>query len=369
LYYFVTPVGMCNYGDELIAMTWLRHVARVAPDADVVVDCLRPEETRKRLGEAHPRARFTDTLWQTCMRSGSSDVHHVAEAVRAAVDRPERAADLAEGLQVLRGADVTHIVGGGFVNSIWPALIGLPVGAAAAARHSGGRAVMTGQGLFPAAEGGDTLLRELAGDFDVIDVRDEPSAELLGLDKVTHTGDDVYLGLGGGLHRGDEDVPPVMVSVQSQLSDVESEPLLRFLAEVVRAWRVDEVGLLECLPDADREILELAEQILPVSRRYGVEDVLAKGLPVSPEQTWLSTRFHPHLVAAAGGAGGIALNIKPDYYGTKHASLIKAGSGWSLLSEPMIPARPKSGGFGEERCAELRAAKRAVADRIYPTPS
>jgi hypothetical protein len=368
MYYLISPAGMGNYGDELIAITWLRYMADVAPDAEVIVDCLRPEEARRRMADLHPHVRFTDTLWQACIRIGSADVHEVASTIRGAVDDPGCAFDLAEGLDTLRRADIVHIVGGGYVNSIWPALIGLPAGAAAAVRHSGGRAVMTGQGLCPTAAGSVALIRELSGHFDVIDVRDDPSAELLGLEQVTQTGDDVYLGLGSHLHRTGESAPPVMVSVQSQLSDVEAEPLLLFLAEVLRFWRASDVGLLECMPEEDSEILDLAEKILPVCRRYEAQDVLANGLPVLPDQVWLSTRFHPHLVAAAGGAGGVALDIKSDYYGTKHASLIKAGSGWSLLSEPRIPAKPRSGGFSEERRAGLRAAKREVADRIYLLP-
>lgn len=369
LYYFIAPAGTPNYGDELIAMTWLRHVAQVAPDADVVMDCLRPESARKRMADLHPNLRFTDTLWQSCIRNWTASVRDVTDNVTKYVDDPERAGDLAEGLETLRHADVVHLVGGGFVNSIWPAFMGLPAGAAAAVRHSGGRAAMTGQGLFPAADGGEEVIREITGGFDVIDVRDEASVALLGRDTVTHTGDDAYLALGPGLFRKDEEVPQVMVSIQSMLAEVEPEPLLRFLVEVVKAWRADSCGIIECMPDDDKEILDLAETILPVSRRYDVDDILANGLPVAPGQSWLSTRFHPHLVAAAGGAGGVALNIRPDYYGTKHNSLIKAGSGWSLLNEPMIPARPKPGGYGEERCAELRAAKREVADRIYPSQS
>ncbi|MFI6346427.1 polysaccharide pyruvyl transferase family protein [Streptomyces sp. NPDC050560] len=365
LYYVVSPAGNANYGDELIAATWLRHIHRVAPDADVVVDCLDPVRTAARLGALHPGVRCVNTLWQLCLRGGTSDVAEVVRRVRSAVDDPQLAGDLAEGIGEARRADVVHIVGGGYVNSLWPQFTGLPAAAAAAVAHSGGRAVMTGQGLCPAADGGGETLRRIAADFDVVDVRDAPSAALLGPVPATHTGDDALLGVADHLRTAPDDAPRLVLSIQSQLSEVESEPLLGFLAGVVKAWGVDGIGLLECLPDEDREILELAERMLPVARRYGVDEVLAEGLPVAADQIWISSRFHPHLVAAAGGAGGIALNIRPDYYGTKHQSLIDAGSGWSLLNEPMIPARPKSGGFSPERRAELHGAKLRLAESVY----
>ncbi|MEU0336013.1 polysaccharide pyruvyl transferase family protein [Streptomyces sp. NPDC006193] len=366
-YYLVSPAGNSNYGDELIAATWLRHLQRAAPQAEIVLDCLEPLRSRERLAALHPRVRFTNTLWQLCLRIGSSDVRQVADRVRQVIDEPQLAADLAEGIADLRRSDVVHIVGGGYLNGLWPAFLGLPAAAAAAVRHSGGRAAMTGQGLCPAAPGSGEVLRALAADFDVIDVRDAPSAALLGPARTTSTGDDVFLSLGDHLYGAADGAPPVMISVQSQLSEVESEPLLGFLAGVVRAWGVEEVGVLECLPGEDDKILELAERILPVSRRYRLQEVLAGGLPVAPGQTWISSRFHPHLVAAAGGAGGVALNINPGYYGVKHTSLIEAGSGWSLLSEPMIPARPEPGGFAPQRRRELQEGKRRLAESLYPS--
>ena len=33
-YYVVAPVGHPNYGDELIAASWLRELAETAPDAE-----------------------------------------------------------------------------------------------------------------------------------------------------------------------------------------------------------------------------------------------------------------------------------------------------------------------------------------------
>ncbi|WP_316528305.1 polysaccharide pyruvyl transferase family protein [Kitasatospora brasiliensis] len=353
LVYLVCPAGIPNYGDELIALTWLRHLARVAPDADVVVDCLYPEAAAAHLGGAHPRARFTSVLWPLCLRHWpDGDPAGVAEAVRSSASA------------FLHRADVLHLLGGGYLNAIWPAFTGLLAGIATAAETTGARTAMTGQGLWPPAAS-MALTRSLVGRFDVVDVRDAPSARLAGLTPSPDHCDDVFLGYGPHLVRpADEEVPEAMVCAQSLLAGSVPETV-RLIASLLRAWKVTDVGLLECSPDKDRDVLAAAHELLPGARRYSLDDVLAHGLPARPGQCWISTRFHPHAVSAAAGAPGLALVVRPDYYDVKHRSLIDAGSSWQLLHGPAIPDRPTGGGFDAERLAHLRAAKLAVAERIY----
>ncbi|MEU2287231.1 polysaccharide pyruvyl transferase family protein [Streptomyces sp. NPDC013178] len=365
-YYLVCPAGIPNYGDELIAATWLRYLAEVAPDADVAVDCIGPEVAAGRLRGLHPRARFHNALWQLCVRHWSPDPAATARAVADAVRNPDGLPDVAAGLRKLREAEVVHLLGGGFINAIWAPFTGLLAGIAAATEKSGARAAMTGQGLWPPPKGADGLLRSLAEAFGVVDVRDTASAELLGAGPGARSCDDVFLGATSRLLRGGDDVPDVMVSVQSLLSEAGPDELVTFAAKIVREWGADRVGLLECAPDQDGEVLAAAGRALPGARLYTMESVLAEGLPVRPGQAWLSTRFHPHLVAAAGGASGVALSIKPDYYGTKHRSLTDVGSHWTLLEDrQQIPPRPTAGGYRPETLAQLQATKRAVADRVY----
>jgi polysaccharide pyruvyl transferase WcaK-like protein len=366
-HYLVCPAGIPNYGDELIAGTWLRHLAQVAPDVEVVVDCLYPQVAARHLGDLHPRARFTSTLWQLCLLRWTDEDPAVTCAwVEDAVRHPASVPELADGIELLRRADVVHLLGGGFLNSIWPAFTGLLAGIATAAEASGARTAMTGQGLWPPADQAG-LTRSLIGRFDVVDVRDAPSAEFAGLAPRDDYCDDVFLGFGPHLLRTDEAVPEVMVSVQSLLAESEraTEETVRFVAEVLRAWRVTDVGLLECSPDKDQDVLAVAEKLLPGARRYSLDEVLRYGLPARAGQCWISTRFHPHLVAGAAGAYGVALAVRADYYDTKHRSLIDGGSSWQLLQRPEIPERPTCGGYRAERLAELRAAKLAVAGRIY----
>jgi polysaccharide pyruvyl transferase WcaK-like protein len=365
LYYIVAPTGAPNYGDELIAATWLSHLAGLAPDADVVLDCLNPVGIAEPVRRAHPRLRPTTALWPLCFRHwelGADNAVPIETIVRDPSKSTVDIDDLLHSLELLRRADVVHILGGGFLNRIWPGFAGLLAGAATAAQVSGGTAAMTGQGLVPVVDGRREQYAELLGRFDVVDVRDTPSAEFAG-PGATCSGDDVFLSPVPG--SGWDHVPEMMVSVQSQLSGLATADVVDLVAKTAAEWATTDIGLLECVPGEDRELLELVERAVPTARRFPVHETLARGLPVAPGQCWLSTRFHPHLVAAVGGAAGVAVNINGDYYGTKHRSLIERGSGWTLLDTPSVPPRPQGGGFTADALAALRAGKRAVADRIY----
>ncbi|WP_425584401.1 polysaccharide pyruvyl transferase family protein, partial [Tsukamurella soli] len=400
LIYLVAPAGHPNYGDELIVRTWLRYLAQVRPQATVVVDCHSPGQAALLLRGDHPRALFTDTLWQlTIYAAGELDLDSAVDGDGRAVDGPapwEWVADaatrlgeaprLAEGVDLLASASTIHLVGGGYLNGIWASQVSLPVAVAAVVRRTGARAVATGHGLVPFLAGArrDALL-EAAAAFDVFDVRDEASLALLaGVPGVRRTGDDVWLGtaLPG---TGEGSGPRVALCLQADQVDdfrygdgVGVPALAGFARDTLDAWGVagEDVTVVEGIPGRDLEVATVLGDRLAGSRVVPFLDVWRYGLPV--QHTWISTRFHPHLVAAAGGDSGVAVVPRPDYYGTKHASLIAAGSRWTVvgdsdgdaatpsLQRASIPVRPDAGGFPTVVRDGNVARKVELAREIYP---
>ena len=92
------------------------------------------------------------------------------------------------------------------------------------------------------------------------------------------------------------------------------------------------------------------------------DELWACGLPTREGQTWISTRFHPHLIAAARGVSGIAVSAHAgNYYSVKHGSV---GSSWTItdLSEPVDPGRGMTKQHLENNV--LRAFE--LAEEIYP---
>lgn len=365
--YLVATTGNPNYGDELIARTWLEHLARIAPDAEVWVDCPNPGPSEVLLGHLHPNVRFTDTFWRLCWEAPSDEPWDVASFVQHAIDNPGMAPRWLAGIELATTVDLVHVVGGGFINDIWPRHVGLLAASIAAVRRSGGRAVMTGQGLCPVSEEARPLVRNLVSQFEIVDVRDKPSAQLVSpACEASTTGDDMFFGIHQGLYRTD-DLREVMICLQSDMLDVSVPALAGFLLDTLREWDIgsEQVGIVEGIPRVDREVFALVEHDLPGARFYPLSEILDAGLPAAEGQSWLSTRFHMHLMAAAAGASGVAVSINSNYYTNKHRALIERGSGWDLSEGLRVPDAPGEGGFDRKTLRKLHEEKIKLAYAIY----
>ncbi|WP_240945699.1 polysaccharide pyruvyl transferase family protein [Rhodococcus sp. HNM0569] len=378
LIYLVAPSGAPNYGDEFILRGWLRYLAERRPDADVVVDCHTPGQAAVLHSDFHPRVVFVDTIWRMCDATRDMELAEGAEFVQSAIDNPGVLCRMVTGIEMLIRADVVHFLGGGYLNSVWPHHITLLVAACAAAEKGGGRLVATGQGLFPVVPGGLPLLRELVDRFDMFDVRDTPSQLAAGdASRVRSTGDDAWLAIADHDTYDSEAVAlerDFVLCVQSDLMDDFAgggglDALVTTVTDVLRAWGVDgrDVAVVEGMPGTDRVVFDRIEHEIPEACFVPFTDVWRRGLPARPGQVWASTRFHPHLVAAAIGASGTALGGRRDYYATKHRSLVDSGSNW-VVSEPQsIPGSPvRDGGFTVETVHRFHHAKMGLADEIYP---
>ncbi|WP_124707501.1 polysaccharide pyruvyl transferase family protein [Gordonia insulae] len=386
--YLIAPSGHPNYGDELIARAWLHHLARARPRAMVVLDCHSPGQAGLLLRGIHPGAVFVDTLWQLTQyaadteRTDGPDARTPWTWVAEAATRFGPAPRLAEGVDVFRRASSVHLLGGGYLNRVWPQHVSLVAAAAELARTTGVPAYATGQGLIPLFDGpARAVLTESAEAFTIFDVRDAASAEALsGTAARRHTGDDAWLAVddpastrrdpGGPARHG------VTLCLQADLTEdfaafgmTGLDALTRFVGATLDAWQVggDAVTVLEGIPGGDLEIPSRLGNRLAGAATIPFLDVWRSGLPVGRGDTWISTRFHPHLVAAAAGESGVAVIGRPDYYATKHESLAAAGSRWTIVDDPdIIPDRPDAGGFSEEHRARAVASKRALAHRLYP---
>ncbi|WP_255583316.1 polysaccharide pyruvyl transferase family protein [Dietzia sp. ANT_WB102] len=403
--YLVAPAGHPNHGDEQLLAGWLRYLRHRVPGTPVVVDCHTPGQAAVLHHAEHPDVLFTDTLWR--LAGECTDGDEALAFCRSAVADPGVRPALASGIDLLRSASVIHLIGGGYINDQWPHHLGVVAGAGEAGRLSGARVVATGQGLTPC---GDTaLLVDALRGVDWVSVRDEASRDLLAGSNVplALTGDDGWLALssGGGVGadgrpvRGDHPVyssaPDVardlVLCAQSDL--VDSDVLADAVARILAAWRVpgERITVVESIPGGDRVVWDevcaraetdddevgraLADLHLTRARFVPFQELWAAGLPARPGQSWLTTRFHPHLFAAARGASGVAIRTGSAYYDVKHGSLTAAGSPWELVDAyeiadsfgaAAVPPVPSAGGFEPATVADLIAAARDLADELYP---
>lgn len=383
LIYLVGPAGYPNYGDEVITEAWLRYLARHRPLATVVVDCGRPGSANLLLRRANRRAIFVNTLWELTEYAGTAlddpdvDPERPWEWVAWAASRFGVAPAEGSGIELLLRAKTIHLVGGGYVNSVWPRHIALVAAIAEVSRVTGARAVATGQGLLPPLQGPALdRFRIDAAQFDVFDVRDTPSYEFLdGLDRTRH-GDDAWLSPRVQRPVARMSAGEVVICAQSDLTAdfrrggvTGPHALAELLTATLDAWNVpgERVTVVEAIPGQDMTVPALMGNRLDGARVAGFLDVWREGLPTGRGATWLCTRFHPHLLAAAAGDSGVAIVPKPDYYGVKHASLTELGSRWDVMSgDDPVPAWPRGGGLLPEEVAAAVATKSVLAKNLYP---
>ncbi|GEE03092.1 hypothetical protein nbrc107696_35380 [Gordonia spumicola] len=383
LIYLVTTAGFPNYGDELITEAWLRHIARRRPTARVVVDSPRPGQASLLLGHANRRAVFVDTLWELVRHANSPDAVEVDPGapwawVSDTASRLGASPRNDAGIELLLRAGTIHLVGGGYVNAVWPHHVALVTAMSAVAAQTGARTVATGAGLTPAAPGaaGEALL-DAAARFDVLDVRDEPSFDLLaGAPGLSRTGDDAWLSPAVARTQRPPSGSGVVLCAQSDLTDAfawgglaGTEALVSFVRDTLDAWDVPgrDVTVVECIPGHDYTIPTMLGDRIDGAAVIPFRNLWRDGLPVN-RGTWLSTRYHPHMLAAAAGDSGVAIAASPDYYATKHQALVDVGSRWTVVSggatEP--PPRPTAGGFGVDAVRANVAAKKSLANSLYP---
>ena len=370
--YLVASGGNPNYGDELIVAAWLRFLARVRPDAAVWLDCPQPGTASALFAGIHPGFRATNTLWRACAEAPDQSAQGVWEHVGKIVAHGGTPMyDV--GLMVLGQADSIHLLGGGYVNGVWPDHVGLVAGMAATRKLNGCRLLGSGLGLMPLPENAELLAKTFA-DFSAVSVRDEASAEFLGLE----TGlDDVFLGLLHELRRSADServqarAKDVMLCIQSDMTDEATFSRLRDKLRVVVENSLANglsVGYVEAIPGSDRRMFDALDGLIPEENFTPFTQVWSEGLPVRRGQQWYTSRFHPHMVAAAAGARGVAIGILDDYYDIKHRSLLELGSGWTYAAaggDAELPEATGSAGF-EASAIRLAGRKRTEALALYP---
>lgn len=364
-------------------------MAATQPETDVWLDCPHPALASELFHGIHPRLHVTNTLWRACWDAASGDHDSVMGRVVDLVQNlGSPVYDL--GLARLRTVDSLHLLGGGYLNSLWPIHAGLVAGAAAVKSLTGAKLYATGLSvvpLFSEADGesgsAEFDLIELLRSFDHVTVRDEPSAVAVGVPLGL---DDAFLAveheLKRGLARGGADV---VVCLQSDLqSPAESERVVASVRELVRDALAEgkTVQYVEAIPGVDRAGFDALSDLLSPSDFVPFISVWRDGLPLGPEQTWLTTRFHLHFVAAAAGASGTAISIKEGYYDIKHRSLINLGTGWSYaesspseghgLDVSQAVDDSFAGQLGmriDQKCQEAHALYAEASERFAPRPA
>ena len=367
--YMIGTAGNPNYGDELITAGWLKYWAKVAPEAEVWLDTHRPGASAVLFDGLHPGLRCVDTLWHATWNAPKAQPEDIVAFGQRVVAEPGLLPREATGIENLHMVDLVHIIGGGYINRLWPGHLALLGSAHGIAERYGAPVALTGAGLFPPPEGSSNAIGQTLKAFDVVDVRDSTSLDLIqsAVPFATNSGDDAFLVAGvDEIDRSAQEL--TYVSIQADLLEVEPADMADFVVRTLRSWEVDEepVLLVECLPPGDHAIRQYLEPHLPDLRFLPFSQLWRQKLPAAPGARWITTRFHPHLMGAAAGNWGVGILTGTDYYANKHQSLRALGSSWSLTSNlaDVVPLETPSSPPFSGRLPDLRERKLLVAQSV-----
>lgn len=328
--YLVSAAGLPNYGDEILTRVWLDWLAAHHPDTPVWLDCPEPGRANHLFADAHPHLTTTNTLWHLAFGAhGMSLPDGAAHAKRIVTDLGSPRYDL--GILQLREMASVHLLGGGYLNSVWENHLFLLPALVALKERFSVPLYATGQGVLPLSPEAREAVRGWAGAFDVFEARDAPSAEAIG---VTPGVDDAFLAFANKRDLySSKPGPDAMVLVQGDFVEPEARDALADAAEAFARTRGGRIGLVESIPPDDAWLLPILRERGIDIEFYPFSRVWLEGLPARRGQDWFTTRFHFHLLAAAAGARGTVVEIHPDYYGVKHRSLRAVGTGWTCTSD------------------------------------
>lgn len=334
LLYLVSTAGLPNYGDEFITRGWLEYLAKRRPNDEIWLDCSNPGHAALLFNGIHPHLHIVNTLWQLVwntrdLTNSHQQVSALTEWIRHGGTPRE---DL--GIDVLRAANSIHFLGGGYVNRLWEANTLLFVAAATVKEVNPSVSLYaTGLGLYPLEGDALSLVRSSFDSFDSVTVRDQESAALT---DAALSCDDAFLRFDEAQSSWqDTDINSrAFICLQHDVIGENKSAIPNVLEALSNSGITSDetLTLVEALPPDDAWALDLFQKnwhgkvvLLPFNHLWSI------GFPVSNNAVWISSRFHMHLIAAATGAHGIALEFRNNYYHIKHQSLLDIGTGWSTL--------------------------------------
>ena len=355
-FYLIAEPGYPNFGDEFIAREWLKYLAALRPEAPVYLDCTRPGPAAAILRRMHPNLVCVDTISRMTFEFAAIErgedapgciAERVSRHIQVALDDEAAAARYASGIHILqheiRGV---HFLGGGYMNGMWQENLARLALATWAKRH-GLTVLGTGLGLTPLSGDSVTYVTESVSSFDRLTLRDAGSRAICGDGpNVEIAPDDCFVNGLEGCYDVDPNAPDVMVCVQTDLVD-RPDVLNAHVEAILRSWGVmpgDEVGIVECNPYVDYPVFDWLSGAGYSCRLYPAISLLERGFPVKSggAQQWITTRYHPHVLASAFGCEGCFIPLGSEFYQLKHEAALRMGSHWSeapIGEEPPAPGR------------------------------
>ncbi|MFK4206320.1 polysaccharide pyruvyl transferase family protein [Acinetobacter junii] len=340
--YLVCTSGFPNFGDEVILISWLKKITKIHPKCTIWIDSPNPNNVSFMLEGYNFNVRSINLLWGYCFRNYRNN-QKIKKLFRTeeVIDFSTFLKNVEEEIKLIGQDDfflndlfnsinIIHILGGGYINSMWPASYGLLVACSELKKKYNMKIVMTGAGLMPAVD--KKSIEKYLVVFDFIEVRDNSSSLTYDLSLGY---DDAFIMVNNYNNNNNKEIPDVMVCVQSDLIDHGLyNKIISLLRERLKNHKENKlrIGYVEAIPRFDKLAFDSLSDFISEEDFFSAKETIHYGLPVKRNQIWYTTRFHHHLIAASGGASGVTLSLMPNYYDIKQKSLLDLGTGWAYFS-------------------------------------
>lgn len=375
MHYLIGGSGIPNYGDELMARGWLRYLAQQYPEDRVIIDTAIPSVSTLLLQPDNWKASHVSVVKELSLLNKRGDFWDNFERGLNFFTKNEFANYPRLGLaqRYLESAGSFHMFGGGYISTKW-VQTGFLLGFAGAIQQAYGiRLFGTGLGLTPISSPPEQLrqsFQTVLEGFTAIELRDKTSEGFIrdhgGTNIVEGGLDDCFLEPPPPL--GDH---PATLHISAFMKDRELAPLLRRLdrRRDRLSTRFERIRFWMCAPHRDQETLNEIRELFPQIEVLPIERLLANP-EFSARDVMITSRFHPHMIAARAGIRGYYHQISGDYYAAKHQSVIELGSRFRPFSDF------EAHNFDIEPCTEMAQAdperverKQKIAALIYATPN
>lgn len=343
-YLLVGALGGPNFGDELILLTWIEVIKQRDPTAQIYCDGYNLESLKKTVdGLAHV-VDEGESLWSFCSLLDYDVKKDIwSEISKFSINNQNL---ILNKLSVLskKNIDQIHIIGGGYFNNIWKSNYSILIMSRLLSWMTGARLIATGLGLTPVDVVDLQNLRALLKTFDLVDVRDEASYNLLSdIDTkcITYTGDDVLLLLSDDITKfplQKINQKSLVICLQNDLFDGDSVSEALFTTDIITLLQKHAVtnvifamAMMDDVSGRARKLKSTLER-----HNFGVltiepYDLIKFGFPISEGGLIITSRYHPHFLSALSGAAGLAIS-SISYYDTKHEAVGTMGSNWRVLN-------------------------------------
>lgn len=229
--------------------------------------------------------------------------------------------------------DILHLIGGGYINNLWPANYALTAITFLYSQKYQIPIFATGISLFP--ECNDFNFFELLNNFNIFDVRDIYSHQLIS--SSSYTGDDVLLQFNKLITYNT--VPSLILSLQSHLFS--NQEILEKIFSIpiltnIKKRGINNIIIIEAAPEDTvlfrRSYLNKIKDLSINIEFLNAEHLIKSGIPYNINSKIISSRYHIHLIYAMLDVKGIAL-YENSYYQNKHMSVINMGGNWPLIDK------------------------------------